>query len=249
MEVDEPTFEAVIERVPIRHTHPIFRARALQVYRRILAEPSDPAKRLMAAGNAVLMGQLDAHAALRECLDECSTDRVRQMDQRELRPLLEALTSDRVWRSDWIVRRVLEGALNGEQWGALIDPIDGSLKDQLLQRLETEDLSKSRVPGVQGLLRLNADAEMARRIFARVLELHKAIEEAVSIRSESNLTRARELGELRRQLEGFLRKLPAQTMVDGILASLSPEFSFVELEVLAELWDWGMDNVRTFMRF
>ena len=31
-------------------------------------------------------------------------------------------------------------------------------------------------------------------------------------------------------------------MVDGILAALSPEFSLVELEVLAELWDWGMDN-------
>ena len=242
MEVDEPAFEAAIERVPIRHTHLIFRARALQVYRRILAESSDPAKRLMAAGNAVLMGQLDAHAALRECLDECSTDRVRQMDQRELRPLLEALTSDRVWRSDWIVRRLLEGALNAEQWGALIDPIDASLKDQLLQRLETEELLKSRVPGVQGLLRLNADADMARRIFARILELHKAIEEAISIRSEINLTRARELGELRRQLEDFLRKLPVQTMVDGILAALSPEFSFVELVVLAELWDWGMDN-------
>jgi Fe2+ or Zn2+ uptake regulation protein len=242
MEVDEPAFEAAIERVPIRYTHPIFRARALQVYRRILAESSDPAKRLMAAGNAVLMGQSDAHAALRVCLDECSIDRVRQMDQRELRPLLEALTSDRVWRSDWIVRRVLEGALNAEQWGALIDPIDAGLKDQLLQRLETEDLTKSRVPGVQGLLRLNADVEMARRIFARIVQLHKGIEEAISIRSESNLTRARELGELRRQLEGFLRKLPAQTMVDGILAALSPELSFVELEVLAELWDWGMDN-------
>jgi hypothetical protein len=47
---------------------------------------------------------------------------------------------------------------------------------------------------------------------------------------------------LRRQLEGFLRKLPAQTMVDGVLAALSSEFSFAELEVVAELWDRGMDN-------
>lgn len=242
MEVDEPAFEAAIKRVPIRYTHPIFRTRALQVYRRILAESSDPAKRMMAAGNAVLMGQLDAYAALRVCLDECSTDQVRQMDQRELRPLLEALTSDRSWRSDWIVRRVLEGALNAEQWHPFINPIDANLKEHLLQRLETEDLSKGRAAGVQSLLRLNADAEMARRIFARILELHKSIEGAISIRSESNLARARELAELRRQLEGFLRKLPAQTMVDGILAALSPEFSFVELEVLAELWDWGMDN-------
>ena len=31
-------------------------------------------------------------------------------------------------------------------------------------------------------------------------------------------------------------------MVDGLLAALSPEFSFVELEALAELWDCPMDN-------
>jgi hypothetical protein len=242
MEVDEPAFEAAIERVPLRYTHPIFRSRALQVYRRILAESSDPQMRLMAAGNTVLMGQLDAHAALRECLDKCSTDWVRQMDQRELRPLLEALTSDQVWRSDWLVRRVLEGALNAEQWGTFIDPIDTNLKEQLLQRLETEDLSKNRIPGVQGLLRLNADDQLARQVFTRIVELHRSIEEANSIRSEGNLTLARELGDLRRQLEAFLRKLPAQTMVDGILATLSPQHSLIELEVLAELWDWGMDN-------
>jgi hypothetical protein len=77
MDVDEAAFEAAVERVPLRYTHPIFRTRALEVYRRILAESSDPVKRFMTAGNAVLMGQLDAHAALRECLDRCSTDRVR----------------------------------------------------------------------------------------------------------------------------------------------------------------------------
>ena len=159
MEVDEAAFEAAIEQAPLGYIPFIFRTRALQVYRRILAESSDPAKRLMAAANAILMGQLDVHAALRECLEECSTDRVRQMDQRELRPLLEALTSDRGWRSDWIVRRVLEGALCAEQWCTLIDPIDADLREELLRRLETEDLSKGRGPGVQGLLRLNADAE------------------------------------------------------------------------------------------
>jgi len=242
MDVDEAAFEAAVERVPLRYTHPIFRARALQVYRRILAESSDPVKRFVAAANAILMGQLDAHAALRECLDQCSTDRVRQMDQRELRPLLEALSSDRAWRSGWIVRRVLEGALNAEQWGAFIDPLDPSMREQLLQKLETEDLSRGRGPGVHDLLRLNADAEMVQRIFMRIVELNRAIDEANSIRSENNLIRARELGELKRQLEGFFRKLPAQTMVDGILAALSPEFSLVELKVLAELWDWGMDN-------
>ncbi len=241
-DVDDAAFEAAVERVRLRYIHPIFRARALQVYRRILAESSDPVKRFMAAGNAVLMGQLDAHAALRECLDQCSTDRVRQLDQRELRPLLEALSSDRAWRSGWIVRRVLEGALNAEQWGAFIDPLEPSMREQLLLRLETEDLSQGRGPGVHGLLRLNVDVEMVQRIFIRIVELHRAIDEANSIRSENNLIRARELGALKRQLEGFVGKLPAQTMVDGILAALSPEFSLVELEVLAELWDWGMDN-------
>ena len=205
MEVDEAAFEAAIEQAPLGYIPFIFRTRALQVYRRILAESSDPAKRLMAAANAILMGQLDVHAALRECLEECSTDRVRQMDQRELRPLLEALTSDRGWRSDWIVRRVLEGALCAEQWCTLIDPIDADLREELLRRLERRSVKGSRARGA-GSLKTECRCRVARRIFARIHELHKAIAEVLSIRSESNLTRARELGELRRQISRFSPK-------------------------------------------
>ena len=242
MDVDEAAFRAAVEQVPLRYTHPIFQARALQVYRRILAESSDPVKRIMAAGNAVLLGQLDAHEALRECLDQCTTERVRQMGQRELKPLLEALSSDRAWCSRWIIRRVLEGALDAEQWRALIDPLNGDQREQLLQRLENEDLSNGRGPGVHGLLRLNADAQMAQRVFLRIVELHRTIIAVNAVRSEENLARAPKLGELKRQLEGFMRKLPAQTMVDGVLAALPADFRLDELQVLAELWDWGMDD-------
>lgn len=241
-DVDEAAFEAAVERMPLRFFHPIFQARALRVCRRVLAESTDLMKRLVAAGNVVLMGQPDAHSVLRGCLDECSTDQVRQMGRRELRLLLEALSSDRAWRSSWIIRRVLEGALNAEQWRGLIDPVDAALKEHLLQRLETEDLSQSRVPGVQGLLRLNADAEMVQRIFVSIVELRRAIGKANSERSARNLVRARELGDLKRQLEDFLRTLPAQAMVDGVLASLSPVFCLEELEALTELWNSGMDN-------
>jgi len=84
MKVDEPAFQAAIMRIPVRYVYPAFRGRALQAYRQILSESSDLPKRLVAAGNAVLMGQLDARASLRGCLDEIDTDRVRHMDEREL---------------------------------------------------------------------------------------------------------------------------------------------------------------------
>ena len=38
-DVDNAAFEAAVERVRLRHIHPIFRARALEVYRRILRNP------------------------------------------------------------------------------------------------------------------------------------------------------------------------------------------------------------------
>jgi hypothetical protein len=242
MDVDEATFEAAVERVPLRNTHPIFRARALQVYRRVLAQSSNPAKRFMAAGNAVLFGQLDAHEALKECLDHCTTEQVRQMDQRELRPLLDALSLDQAWRSRWITRRVLEGALDAERWNTLMDPLDDAQKEQLLQRIENEDLSYGRGPGVQSLLRLNADTQMAQRVFLRIVELHRTITSVNAVRSEENLARAPKLGELKGKLERFLRKFPAQVMVDGVLSVLSAEFNLDELRVLADLWGWGTDD-------
>jgi hypothetical protein len=242
LKVDEPAFEKAIENLSAIDIHSIFRSRALKVYRRVLTESPDQTHQLAAASNAVLMGQLDIHPTLKRCLDGCSVEVVRQMDRRDLRPLLMALTSDDKWRSDWIIRRVFEGALDPDQWSDLVDPIDANLKETLLQRLETENLSKNRVPGVRALLRLNADSLVAQRIFTRLIQVQQDITEAISMRSEANLERARELGEVKRQLEDFLRKLPPQTTVDGVLAILQQEFRLQELSVLVELWDWGMDN-------
>jgi hypothetical protein len=240
--IDEEAFEAAIESTPLRNTHPIFRARALTVYRKVLRESADPEKRFMAAGNAVLMGELDAQPVLTEYLDQCSADRVRALAQRELRPLLEALSSDPAWRTGWVIRRVLEGDVGTDEWSVFIVSVDEHLKNRLLERLETEDVSQGRGPGVQGLLRLCADSEMAQRVFSRIVDLRHDIKAANAVRSQENITLAQRLAGLERQLESFLRGLPAQTMVDGVLASLSPEFCLDELAAWAELWDWGMDN-------
>ena len=56
-----------------------------------------------------------------------------------------------IWRSDWIVRRVLEGALNAEQWGALIDPsmpvsktsCSNALRQKTYQRVEFQECRAS----------------------------------------------------------------------------------------------------------
>jgi hypothetical protein len=240
--VDEQAFEIAVETTPLRNTHPIFRTRALAVYKKVLRESSDPEKRFMAAGNAVLMGELDARPALVQYLDQCDTDRVRALAQRELRPLLDALSFDPAWRTTWVIRRVLEGALSTAEWSRFIVAVNEDIKNQLLARLETEDLSLGRGPGVQGLLRLCADSEMACRIFCRIVELQRTINTANSVRSQENITLAQRLAGLERQLESFLRSLPVQIMVDGVLASLSPEFCLDELAAWAELWDWGMDN-------
>lgn len=240
--VDEQAFEIAVETAPLRNTHPIFRTRALGVYKKVLRESSDPEKRFMAAGNAVLMGELDARPALVQYLDQCDTDRVRSLALRELRPLLDALSFDHAWRTTWVIRRVLEGALGAAEWSTFIVAVNEDIKNQLLARLETEDLSLGRGPGVQGLLRLCADSGMACRIFCRIVELQRAIDTANSVRSKENITLVQQLAALERQLQDFLRGLPAQTMLDGIFVSLSPEFSLDEFSAWAELWDWGMDS-------
>ena len=110
-EVDEEAFELAIENTPLRNTHPIFRERALKDYKKVLQQSTDPKKRYVAAANAVLMGQLDAHSALIQYLDECSPERIRELAQRELKTLLfEALTSDPVWRTKFAIRASARGS-------------------------------------------------------------------------------------------------------------------------------------------
>jgi hypothetical protein len=241
-EVDDETFETAIEDTALRSVHPIFRSRALNVYNKVLKESVDAAKRYIAAANAVLLGQTDAHSVLMEYLDGSTPDRVRALAQRELRPMLEALSSDPAWRSEFVIRYVREGALTAGDWSTFITAIDETLTEELLIRLETEDLFRARVPGVQGLLRLRADAPLAQRIFRRLLNLHESIQAANAVRSLENISLAQELATIERQLEDFLRSLPPQTAADGILAALSPEFSLNELAVLVELWKGGRDK-------
>jgi hypothetical protein len=175
-------------------------------------------------------------------LDGCSAERVRALAQRELRPLLEALSSDPAWRSAFVVRNVRAGALSVADWSAFIPVIDEDLKEDLLTRLETEDLFRVRVPGVQGLLRLTADAELVQRIFRRIVDLHESIRTANAMRSLENIAEAQQLAVIERQLQDFLRSLPSQTTADGVFVALSPEFTLDELAVFVELWKGGRDK-------
>lgn len=181
-EIDDETFETAIEGAPLRIVHSIFRSRALEVYKKVLRDSSDPEKRYIAAANAVLLGQADAHSVLMEYLDGCSAERMRALAQRELRLLLETLSSDQAWRSTFLIRNVRAGVLAAADWSALIKTIDEDLKEELLVRLETEDLFEVRVPGVQGLLRIGADATLAGRIFRRMVTLHESIQAANAVR-------------------------------------------------------------------
>ena len=176
MDVDEPAFEAAsrASASPLYSSHiPNGRATGLsQDPGAILRsrETIDGCWECCSRGQSTPMMHSES-VLISSVRTECE-----KMDQRELRPLLDALSSDQAWRSRWIVRRVLEGALNAEQWSALIDPLDPSMSEQLLERLESEDVSRGRGPGVKGLFRLNADAQMAQRIFLWIVELHRAID-------------------------------------------------------------------------
>jgi hypothetical protein len=241
-ELDDDAFELAIVDAPVRNTHPIFRERALKIYRKVLQESTDPQKRYVAAANAVLMKQEDAHPALMQYLDECSPERVQELARRELKPLLEALFSDLVWRERFVIRRVREGALTTKDWGIFITSINEELKEELLNRLETEDLTRARVSGVQGLLRLTANPSMVQRIFRRIVALREGIQAANSIRSQENIALAQQLASVERQLQDFLDSLPPQVTAEGVLSGLSSELSLDELAVVTSLWRGGLDD-------
>jgi hypothetical protein len=241
-EVDDNAFELAIEGAPLRNTHPIFRERALEIYRRVLQESTDPQKRYVAAANAVLMKQEDAHPALMQYLDECSPERIQELARRELKPLLDALSSDPAWRERFVIRRVREGVLSAQDWDIFIKSIDEELKEELLSGLETVDLTRARVPGVQGLLRLTANPSMVQRIFRRIVALREEIQAANSVRSQENIALAQQLASVERQLQDFLDSLPPQVTAEGVLSGLSSEFSLNELAVVTSLWRGGLDD-------
>ena len=78
--------------------------------------------------------------------------------------------SERDWISAWVAERIASGSLWRERWIGFVTSISDEMKQQLLDRIEGEDIQQARRGDPAALLGVVADSGMVQRLFRRLIE-------------------------------------------------------------------------------
>jgi hypothetical protein len=228
--IDDASFREYLSHHPLEAVPFSLHARALKVYEEKFQEITDPKEKLKAARDMSRLGLQLSPMEVKTALAALSKEQIGSLEKRTLEPLLEDLRLlDREWTSTWVLDHILEGPLRADHWLYLVVAVDVEKVGQMLSLLETVDFSKGNHPGVIPILRSKADGEMVRRIFIRICELTLHIE--ATHHSECKT----EVG-IRSQLEEFLRSLPLEVAVGGVVNTVDSSINPTEIEVITRLW-------------
>jgi hypothetical protein len=147
-----------------------------------------------------------------------------------IRPSLEIVrATDAAWVSDWLANKIADGSLWHESWEKMIIAIPAGLKNDLLHRLESEDFKHAHIGNILSVLTASADASMVARVFAKLCDLRRIINNAPDQQHEFEWA-------VERQLEALLRDMPADISVAGISGSFSKPVDGIELSVISRVF-------------
>jgi len=230
--LDDDLFTSLIEKVPMRFLPQSIRPRAAAAYTRVAETSEDGNRRLAVWSEAARLGERHAIDKLKAELSGANNEQVGRLAQRNLESIVDLIrTTDTEWVTAWVTQGIFAGALHGDAWMRMVSGISAALRDELLDRVTTEDLSEKRVPGVIPLLRAFPDAEIVRRLFRRLCELRPVI--ATSRPGDDKQAEAK----VARQLEELIREMPPNIVVKSILRELGGNAGAVEIEVIAEIFN------------
>jgi hypothetical protein len=144
--LDDYQFGDLIRSVPAHYLPAPLRARAAGTYASITGKSTDPARRLFAWSEAARFGDIDAIERLKETLSEIEVNQKDKIDQRRLQSIVELIEKiDFGWVTTWVIRNLLSGGLRPEGWITMVTGISDDLRDELLDRVTSEDLAEKRV--------------------------------------------------------------------------------------------------------
>jgi hypothetical protein len=229
--LNDAHFSDLITGMPTEHIPVQLRSRAAAMYAALGASTPDPAGRFKAWRRAYFLGHNNATEPLKQALSDMDAAQVRGVDSRRLHSTVDMLKAvNSAWVTDWVVEKVLSGVLSAEEWMPMVDSISTSLRDELLNRVMTENLTEMRIPGVIPLIRQFADHEAVQRLFRCLCDLVPVI--AASKPGDDKKAEA----ELGRQIENLLREMPAPLAIEGILDEMGGKTEAVAMKAIGEIF-------------
>jgi len=213
--MDEQTFQEVsrqnADRMPAA-----LKPRTMAAMAKFIESTTDHSARLRTALKLIKFGETDMDGVIKDALVALSDGDMRDLGPLYIQPALEHLhKTDPVWVSEWVAVQLAEGVLyEHENWLPFATVIPDSLIEKYLQRLESEDLKHGRIGGMTSIIAAGADAALAGRVFTKVRELRRTVDEEPGVRHEIEW-------QIMRQLDTVFRHLPDDIAAAGILSSIT----------------------------
>jgi hypothetical protein len=229
--LNDAQFSDLITGMPTEYIPARLRSRAASMYAALGASTPDPAGRLTAWRRAFSLGHANAMEPLKQALSDMDAAQIRGVDSRRLHSTIEMLkTVDSAWVTNWVVDKLLSGALSAEEWMPMMDGISTSLRNELLNRAMTENLTEMRMPGVIPLIRRFADRETVQRLFRRLCDLVPVI--AASKPGDDKKAEA----DLGRQIENLLREMSPALVIESIMEDMDGKTDAVAMKAIGEIF-------------
>jgi len=236
---DDNVFEEVLRERVIDDIPPKVRPRANEVYGTILQKIDDPKVRLRVLLAIAENGREHILEAAKEELTKWPSGRMNDGEESLIKSAIELIRkNDPDWASQWVASRIVEGLLWSDRWTTFISNIPQTFRQDLLKKIESENLQHKDNSAIISVLVATADVDLAGDVFSRLYSLRNKTPDASEKTTKTQ-------GDIIRQLQELFRAMPPGVAISGMLGRLSSEFNPVEhqvaVELLGRIGDTGSD--------
>jgi hypothetical protein len=208
---------------------PASHPRAVTALRRVLDEQTEPNARLATLLNLSEFGGGGLGPEIKDTLSKLPN----QLNDHQQWLVQSALAllgpSNKDWISAWVAERIASSNFWREQSAGYITTIPEELRQQLVARMEGENIEQVRRGNPAGVLTAVADAAMAQRLFRRLCAVRKEMLDAPKQRHELAFA-------IQRQIVSFLRGLPPDLTARAVLNELTSESALVEMDAVCHVF-------------
>lgn len=228
--VENPVFDAIVNKTPPDIIPPASRIRAIAAIRRISNSNPEPEEKLSALLRLAELGEAGIDNDFKSVLESLPAKPSKEWTQYGIQKALEILRKRHpVWVSEWVSTRIADNSLWPDQWMSFVTGVSPELLESCLKKLETQDFENGRIEGLFALVSAAADESVAARIFSGLRQVRKEIR-------SSTEDRRKVLWSIERQLETAFRKLPLDKSVVGTLSSLPGEDESIDVETVSQVF-------------
>lgn len=205
----------------------ILRPRFVAANRRLLTGEATPLARIRRLLRGIELGDIAIAADLMTELNALSPP----LDQYAGLAIGEALKivkeHDPAWVSSWVTAKLLDGTLWGDHWQPFLLTVSPQLADDLIHQLATRELQHRDASPARMILSSSSTTALAAQVFSKLCE----VQGALSVGAGQPLA-----WKCIHQLLSVLRAIPVETVVTGMMQSLSGQFDAVTLRAVADIF-------------